>query len=103
MSPEQLWHYEHAYLRVLHPHATDAEIARMVERFNREAQERIKDRMPEALRVAVDALPDGKAKLSIGDLSWVMSRPDAKRIADMLTGTAKRGTSGWTLMDVHPW
>lgn len=33
MTDEQLWHYEHAYLRPLHPDATDAQIAAMVEAF----------------------------------------------------------------------
>jgi hypothetical protein len=102
VSPEQLWHWEHSYLRVLHPNASDAEIARKVDQFQRDALQRIEDRAAVVtVRVAVDAMTEDMAKLTIGDLSWVMARPDAKRVADMLTGTAKRGTSGWTTVDVQ--
>ena len=58
---------------------------------------------PEPLRVAVEPMRDPElAKLTIGQLSWVISREAAKRIADMLSGTARKGTSGWTVVDVYP-
>jgi hypothetical protein len=58
---------------------------------------------PEPVRVAVDAMTDPQlAQLTIGELRWVVTREAAKRIADMLSGTARKGTSGWTMIDVYP-
>ena len=58
--------------------------------------------MSTVITVRVDALTGQQARLTIGELSWNFSRHDAKRIADMLAGAASRGTSGWTVMDLHP-
>jgi hypothetical protein len=58
---------------------------------------------PEPLRVAVEPMKDPLlARLTIGQLSWVITRESAQRIADMLSGTARKGTSGWTVVDVYP-